>query len=114
MLKYDLGYRPAGRAPAALRQLRAREPKRRLPEQAMLAGHEQVVLSALMHGRLDLPVTEQDFGSQPNRAVFIAIKAVGQTRGWLAVKDELKRRHALEQVGGEGRLIDLHLSARYR
>lgn len=73
----------------------------------MLDGHEQVVLSALMHGRFDLPVTEQDFGSPPNRAVFIAIKAVGQTRGWFAVKDELERRHVLEQVGGQGRLIDI-------
>jgi hypothetical protein len=91
--------------------LSAREPKRRSPEQALLDGHEQVVLSALMHGRFDLPVTEQEFGSPPNRAMFIAIKAVGQTRGWFAVKDELERRHLLEQVGGEGRLIDIYTFA---
>jgi hypothetical protein len=39
--------------------------------------------------------------------VFIAIKAVGHTRGWFAVKDALERCHLLQQVGGEARLIDI-------
>jgi hypothetical protein len=73
----------------------------------MVEGHEQVLLSALMNGHFDLPVTEQDFGSPPNRSMFIAIKALGQNRAWLAVKDELKRRHVLKQVGGEARLIEI-------
>lgn len=88
-------------------QLRAREPKRRLPEHAMLEGHEQVLLSALMNGHFDLPVTEQDFGSPPNRTILIAIKALGQNHGWVAVKDELQRRRSLKQVGGEARLIEI-------
>jgi hypothetical protein len=73
----------------------------------MLEGHEQVLLSALMNGHVDLPVTEPDFGSPPNRSIFGAIGALSRNRGWLAVKDELERRRVLKQAGGEARLIEI-------
>jgi AAA domain-containing protein/DnaB helicase-like protein len=105
--KFEVRKPAIGRTPVVLAPASARELRPRLPAHAMLEGHEQVLLSALMNGHFDLAVTEQDFGSPPNRSIFIAIKALGQNRSWLAVKDELQRRRRLKQVGGEVRLIEI-------
>jgi putative DNA primase/helicase len=70
---------------------------------AMLEGHEQVLLSALMNGTPALPICADDFSSPPNRTIFRCITSL-RNRGLLAVCDELERRGQLEQVGGRARL----------
>jgi hypothetical protein len=69
----------------------------------MVEGHQQVLLSALMNGRADLPVDERDF-TEPNRTIFQAWRRLSGNRGLLAVQDELKRLRKFKQVGGEARL----------
>ncbi len=76
------------------------------PDAAIIDGHEQVCLSAMMNGHADLPVSEDDFASPTNRIICRCITdSLG--RGLLAVCDELQRRGQLAAVGGRARLTDI-------
>src|SRR5262245_66630056 len=72
----------------------------------MLDGHETVLLSAMMNGKNDLPLSESDFVSPPNRTIFQSIKR-SKAEGLLAVQDNLTRRRKLAEVGGPARLTDI-------
>jgi len=75
-------------------------------EAAMLDGHEQVVLGAMMNGHPDLPVHEYDFASPPNQTIFQSIKG-SKVGGLLAVQANLQRRGKLDEVGGRVRLTEI-------
>jgi AAA domain len=72
----------------------------------MVEGHQQVLISALMNGRADLPVGEYDF-TEPNLTIYQAWQRLSGNRGLLAVQDELKRLRKFKEVGGEGRLTEI-------
>jgi len=75
-------------------------------DNAMIEGHEGVLLSALMNGQAELPVTADDFSSPPNRTIYNRL--VGLTnRSLLAVTDALRRNGELEEVGGPGRITEI-------
>ena len=71
-------------------------------EDAMVEGHERVVLGALMHG-YELSITEQDFYSSVNRSLFKTIIAL-EDRCLLSVQAALERRGELKRIGGPARL----------
>jgi hypothetical protein len=75
---------------------------------AMIEGHEQVLLAALMNGH-DLSLDEADFVSPPNQLIFAAIQRLDKNRSLLAVQDELKRQHQFEAVGGHGLLNQIYV-----
>ena len=72
----------------------------------MLDGHEQVCLSAMMNGSGNLPLTEDDFSSPPNRTIYRCLTSL-TNRALLAVQAELQRRGQLEAVGGPARLTEI-------
>ena len=73
---------------------------------AINEGHECVVLSAMMNGSDNLPLTEDDFASPPNRTIYRFLTSV-KKRGLLAVQSELERHGQLVAVGGKARLTDI-------
>lgn len=72
----------------------------------MIDGHEQVLLSALMNGTAELPVTTADFSSPPNRTIFKCINGL-TNRSFLAVTDALRRHGELQNVGGAHRITEI-------
>jgi hypothetical protein len=77
-------------------------------ETMMLAGHEAVILSAVMNGSPELPVAAADFFSPPNRLIFNRLIAL-TNRNLLAVTDALRRSGELEKVGGAHRITEIAL-----
>jgi hypothetical protein len=76
-------------------------------EAAIRDGHEQVILSALMNGSPDLPVSSDDFSSS-NKMIYHRIQSL-TGRGLLAVTDALRRNGELEKVGGAGHITEIAL-----
>jgi hypothetical protein len=72
-------------------------------EAAMIDGHECVVLSALMNGANELPVSADDFSSPPNKMIFNRLQGL-TNRSLLAITDALQRKKELEKVGGASRV----------
>jgi AAA domain-containing protein/DnaB helicase-like protein len=74
----------------------------------MADGHEQVLISALMNGTTELPVTGEDFLSRSNQTIFECVTGL-TNRSPIAVTDELRRSGQLEKVGGVGRITEISL-----
>jgi hypothetical protein len=75
---------------------------------AIVDGHEKVLLAALLNGTEKLPVTAEDFSSQPNRTIFNAIERVPRSqRNLLGVQDALRASGRLKIVGGEAGLTQI-------
>jgi hypothetical protein len=51
---------------------------------AMVEGHEQVLLAALMNGAAEFSIVPDDFSSPPNRKIFEAVTSLKKNRGLLA------------------------------
>jgi RecA-family ATPase len=76
------------------------------PEIAIADGHERVLLSAMMNGAQDLPVSADDFSSPPNRMIFERMSGLSD-RCPLAVQDALQRTGELDKVGGVPRITEI-------
>jgi AAA domain/DnaB-like helicase N terminal domain len=75
---------------------------------AMINGHERVLLAALLNGTTELPVTAEDFSSPPNRTIFSAIeKSPRSKRNLLGVQDALRASGKLKSIGGEAGLTQI-------
>jgi putative DNA primase/helicase len=75
---------------------------------AMINGHERVLLAALLNGTPELSVTAEDFSSPPNRTIFSAIKkSPPSKRNLLGVQDALRASGKLKSVGGEAGLTQI-------
>ena len=65
-----------------------------------------VVLSAMMNGADDLPVTADHFGSSPNRMIFNCVSGLND-RCLIAVTDALRLNGELDKVGGASRITEI-------
>jgi len=72
----------------------------------LLAGHEQVLLGAMMNGSDDLPLTKDDFFSEANQIIHNRIRRL-KRRSLLALLDALERNNELAKAGGRGRINEI-------
>jgi AAA domain len=73
---------------------------------SMIDGHEKVLLSALMNGTAELPVTADFFSSLLNKIIFNCVTEL-TNRSLLSVTDALRVSGELEKVGGAHRITQI-------